>query len=73
MTMFRYRGSAGHDFRIAANEVFRLYAAAEIQQVGIAVEVVKILQQGKIKGIFYVDVRLSLCEYRRKVHCKLFV
>jgi len=51
---------SGHDFRIAAHQVFRAHAGFHVQKIGIAVQVVKILQKREIQRVAHVLVRFAL-------------
>ncbi len=69
-----YGGPAGHNLGVAAHQKLGpLAALVHLQQVGVAVQMVKILQQGEIQGGFYQAVRFGLRHARRQVHRQLLI
>ncbi len=67
------RGSAGHNFGILAYKRVRVDIFIGFQKVCIAVKVVKVLQQRKIKCFYIVFVRFVAGKHGGKVNGKLFV
>ena len=59
--------------RIAANEFFRAGTVLIIKQVGIAVKMVKILQQGKIQGGLHITVTFTSCQKSGQINRQLFI
>ena len=66
-------GAAGHEFGIAADQLLGLDALVHFQQIGIAVQVVKIFQQGKIQSLLHIVVRFILCQPGGQVNGQLFI
>ena len=66
-------GAAGHDLGIAPYQLFGVDAALEVQQVGIAVQVVEIFQQGEVHLVLDVRVLFPLGEDGGEVYRQLFV
>ena len=69
----RYRRSRRHNLRKVSDEVLRMRAVFHIQQIGVSVQVVKVLQQRKIECVFDVLIGFAHCKHRGKFHGKLLV
>ena len=65
--------AAGHDLGIAAHQPLCVYALLHLQQIGIAVQMVKILQQGQVHGLDHIGVRVPLGQDGGQVYGQLFV
>ena len=65
--------AAGHDLRVAADDVLRLDIRLHIQKVGVAVEVVEVLQKGEIERALDMLVAHHLRQRCGEVHGQLFV
>ena len=71
--MVRDRRSAGCDVHIALHQLMRGDIHIHIEQVRVAVQMVKILEERKIHALLHIFVRLVLRQPRREVHGKVFV
>ena len=73
VAVLRNGGAAGHDLGIAAHQPLGVDAAFQFQQIRIAVQVVKILQQSQVHHLHHIGVRLPLGQNSRQVHGQLLV
>ena len=68
-----YGRTSGHDLGVFSYQLFGKHSFTHFQQIGVAVQVVKIFQKRKIESFFDVKVFFALCKFRREVYRKLFI
>ena len=66
-------GPGGHDLGVPAHQLLGMDAPVHLQQVGVAVQVVKVLQKGKVQRLLDLPVRLALGHAGGQVHGQLLV
>ena len=71
--MMSYRGARRHDFGEFSDKVFRMHAVLHIQQIGISVKVVEILQKREIESGFHSFIRLAHGKHCGELDGKLLV
>ena len=62
-----------HDLGVAAHQILRLFAAGGVQIIGVAVQVVEVLQQGKVQRALDVQTVHPLGQMGGQVHRQLLV
>ena len=65
--------AAGHDLGVGADQLFGVDAPLEIQKIGIAIEMVEVLEEGEVHLFFDVGVLFALREDGGEVDGELFV
>ena len=73
VTVLGDSGATRHDFGVLPHQTFRVDAVLHLQQVRVAVQVVKVLQQCQIHHLHRVRVRLPLRQNGRQVHRQLLI
>ena len=66
-------GPAGHDLGVAAHKGLGMRPVVELHQVGVAVKVVEVLQQGEVQRLLHIGIVLALGQHGRQVHGQLLV
>ena len=73
VTMVRDSRAAGHDLRVAPDQLLRVHAGRCVQIIGVAVQMIKVLQQREIERVANVRVGHALRQMRRQVYRQLLV
>ena len=58
---------------VAAHEALSLYSLFHLEQIGITIQVVKVLQQRKVQRLYDVRIRFALRQYGSEIHSQLLV
>ena len=66
-------GPAGHDFGVAPHQILRMLLFVQLHIVRVTIQMVEILQQGKIQGVFQTLVGDVLGQICRQIHRKLLI
>ena len=60
--------AAGCDFRVASGDFFRIDTVFQIQQIGVAVKVVEILQKRQMQGVDHIAVGFLSGQSAGEIH-----